>query len=136
MAKISSKENIVFYGTGRRKNAVARVRLVEGNGKITINDKNIDEFFGLETLKVIVRQPLTVTNTTAKYDVICTVKGGGFTGQAGAIRHGIARALNEANSEFRPSLKSNGFLTRDPRMKERKKYGLKKARKAPQFSKR
>lgn len=136
MAKINSKENIVFYGTGRRKNAVARVRLVEGNGKITINDKNIDEFFGLETLKVIVRQPLTVTNTTAKYDVICTVKGGGFTGQAGAIRHGIARALNEANSEFRPSLKSNGFLTRDPRMKERKKYGLKKARKAPQFSKR
>lgn len=136
MAKISSKENIVFYGTGRRKNAVARIRLVEGNGKITINDKNIDEFFGLETLKVIVRQPLTVTNTTAKYDVICTVKGGGFTGQAGAIRHGIARALNEANSEFRPSLKSNGFLTRDPRMKERKKYGLKKARKAPQFSKR
>lgn len=136
MAKISSKENIVFYGTGRRKNAVARVRLVEGNGKITINDKNINEFFGLETLKVIVRQPLTVTNTTAKYDVICTVKGGGFTGQAGAIRHGIARALNEANSEFRPSLKSNGFLTRDPRMKERKKYGLKKARKAPQFSKR
>ncbi|MCI8410986.1 MAG: 30S ribosomal protein S9 [Clostridia bacterium] len=133
---MAKKESIVFYGTGRRKSSVARVRLVEGTGKITINGKDIDEFFGLETLKVIVRQPLTVTNTTSKYDVICTVKGGGFTGQAGAIRHGIARALNEANSEFRPELKSNGFLTRDPRMKERKKYGLKKARKAPQFSKR
>ena len=133
---MAKKENIVFYGTGRRKNAIARVRLVEGTGKITINGKDIDEFFGLETLKVIVRQPLTVTNTTAKYDVIANVKGGGFTGQAGAIRHGIARALNEANSEDRPALKSNGFLTRDPRMKERKKYGLKKARKAPQFSKR
>ena len=133
---MAKKENVVFYGTGRRKSSVARVRLVEGNGKITINGKDIDEFFGLETLKVIVRQPLTVTNTTSKYDVICTVKGGGFTGQAGAIRHGIARALNEANSEFRPALKTNGFLTRDPRMKERKKYGLKKARKAPQFSKR
>ena len=134
MAKTNN--NIVFYGTGRRKNAIARVRLVEGNGKITINGKDIDEFFGLETLKVIVRQPLTVTNTTAKYDVIANVKGGGFTGQAGAIRHGIARALNAANIEFRPALKSNGFLTRDSRMKERKKYGLKKARKAPQFSKR
>ncbi len=133
---MAKKENVVFYGTGRRKSSVARVRLVEGNGKITINDKDIDEFFGLETLKVIVRQPLTVTNTASKYDVICTVKGGGFTGQAGAIRHGIARALNEANQEYRPALKSNGFLTRDPRMKERKKYGLKKARKAPQFSKR
>ncbi len=133
---MAKKENVVFYGTGRRKSSVARVRLVEGNGKITINGKDIDEFFGLETLKVIVRQPLTVTNTTSKYDVICTVKGGGFTGQAGAIRHGIARALNEANQEYRPALKSNGFLTRDPRMKERKKYGLKKARKAPQFSKR
>lgn len=133
---MAKKENVVFYGTGRRKSSVARVRLIEGNGNITINGKNIDEFFGLETLKVIVRQPLTVTNTTAKYDVICTVKGGGFTGQAGAIRHGIARALNEANSEYRPTLKSNGFLTRDSRMKERKKYGLKKARKAPQFSKR
>ena len=125
-----------YYGTGRRKNSIARVRLIEGTGKITINGRDIDEFFGLETLKVIVRQPLNVTNTTAKYDVIATVKGGGYTGQAGAIRHGIARALNEANSEFRPALKSNGFLTRDPRMKERKKYGLKKARKAPQFSKR
>ena len=133
---MAKKENVVFYGTGRRKSSVARVRLVEGNGKITINGKDIDEFFGLETLKVIVRQPFAVTNTGAKYDVICTVKGGGFTGQAGAIRHGIARALNEANSEYRPALKSNGFLTRDPRMKERKKYGLKKARKAPQFSKR
>ena len=133
---MTKKENIVFYGTGRRKSSVSRVRLIEGTGKITINGKDIDEFFGLETLKVIVRQPLTVTNTTAKYDVIATVKGGGFTGQAGAIRHGIARALNEANSEYRPTLKSNGFLTRDPRMKERKKYGLKKARKAPQFSKR
>ena len=133
---MAKTENIVFYGTGRRKSSVSRVRLVEGNGKITINGKDIDEFFGLETLKVIVRQPLTVTNTTAKYDVIVTVKGGGFTGQAGAIRHGIARALNEANLEYRPVLKSNGFLTRDPRMKERQKYGLKKARKAPQFSKR
>ena len=133
---MTKKENNVFYGTGRRKSSVSRVRLIEGTGKITINGKDIDEFFGLETLKVIVRQPLTVTNTTAKYDVIATVKGGGFTGQAGAIRHGIARALNEANSEYRPTLKQNGFLTRDPRMKERKKYGLKKARKAPQFSKR
>ena len=133
---MAKKENVVFYGTGRRKNAVARVRIVEGTGKITINGKDIDEFFGLETLKVIVRQPFTVTNTLEKYDAICTVKGGGTTGQAGAIRHGLARALNEANSEYRPALKQNGFLTRDPRMKERKKYGLKKARKAPQFSKR
>ena len=133
---MAKSENIVYYGTGSRKSSIARVRIVEGSGKITINGKDIDAFFGLETLKVIVRQPLTVTNTLDKYDVICTVKGGGFTGQAGAIRHGIARALNEANSEYRPALKSNGFLTRDPRMKERKKYGLKKARKAPQFSKR
>ena len=132
----AKKENVVFCGTGRRKSSIARVRLVEGTGVITINDKSIDEYFGLETLKVIVKQPLTVTNTLSKYDVICKVIGGGYTGQAGAIRHGIARALNEANSEYRPSLKSNGFLTRDPRMKERKKYGLKKARKAPQFSKR
>ena len=129
-------EKIYYYGTGRRKNAIARVRLTEGSGKITINGKDIEEFFGMETLKVIARQPLTVTNTTSKYDVIVNVTGGGFTGQAGAIRHGIARALNEANVEFRPALKQNGFLTRDPRMKERKKYGLKKARKAPQFSKR
>ena len=133
---MAKSEKIVYAGTGRRKSSIARVRLVEGSGKITINGKDIDEFFGLETLKVIVRQPLTVTNTTDKYDVICSVQGGGFTGQAGAIRHGIARALNEANSEYRPALKTNGFLTRDPRMKERKKYGLKKARKAPQFSKR
>ena len=133
---MAKSDKIVYIGTGRRKSSIARVRLVEGSGKITINGKDIDEFFGLETLKVIVRKPLTVTNTTDKYDVICSVQGGGFTGQAGAIRHGIARALNEANSEFRPALKTNGFLTRDPRMKERKKYGLKKARKAPQFSKR
>ena len=134
MAKKS--DSIVFQGTGRRKNAIARVRLTEGSGKITINGKDIEDFFGMETLKVIAKQPLTVTNTLAKYDVIAKVTGGGFTGQAGAIRHGIARALNEANVEFRPVLKSNGFVTRDPRMKERKKYGLKKARKAPQFSKR
>ena len=133
---MAKSEKIVYCGTGRRKSSIARVRLVEGSGKITVNGKDLDEFFGLETLKVIVRQPLTVTNTTDKYDVICKVQGGGFTGQAGAIRHGIARALNEANIEYRPALKSNGFLTRDPRMKERKKYGLKKARKAPQFSKR
>lgn len=132
----ASKEKIMFYGTGRRKSSIARVRLVEGTGVITINGKSIDEYFGLETLKVIVRQPLTVTNTLSKYDVICKVVGGGYTGQAGAIRHGIARALNDANAEYRPELKVNGFLTRDPRMKERKKYGLKKARKAPQFSKR
>jgi small subunit ribosomal protein S9 len=129
-------EKIVYYGTGRRKSSIARVRITEGSGKITINGKDIEEFFDLETLKVIVRQPLTVTNTLTKYDVTCSVQGGGFSGQAGAIRHGLARALNEANIEFRPALKSNGFLTRDPRMKERKKYGLKKARKAPQFSKR
>ena len=135
MAKAKS-EKIVFYGTGRRKSSVARVRLVEGTGKITINGKDIDEYLGMETLKVIVRQPLVATNTISKYDVIVKVTGGGFTGQAGAIRHGIARALLEANGEFRPELKSNGFLTRDPRMKERKKYGMKKARKAPQFSKR
>ena len=129
-------EKKYYYGTGRRKNAIARVRLTEGKGNITVNGKNLDEYFGLETLKVIVKQPLSVTNSTSKYDVIATVKGGGYTGQAGAVRHGIARALNEANSEYRPMLKTNGFLTRDPRMKERKKYGLKKARKAPQFSKR
>ena len=129
-------EKIYYHGTGRRKNAIARVRLTEGKGKITVNGKDLDEYFGVETLKVIVRQPLTVTNTLSKYDIIASVTGGGYTGQAGAVRHGIARALNEANAEFRPILKSNGFLTRDPRMKERKKYGLKKARKAPQFSKR
>ena len=133
---MAKSNKIVYMGTGRRKSSIARVRLVEGTGKITINGKDIEEFFDLETLKVIVRQPLTVTNTLAKYDVICSVHGGGVSGQAGAIRHGIARALNEANSEYRPALKTNGFLTRDPRMKERKKYGLKKARTAPQFSKR
>ena len=134
MAKKS--DNIVFLGTGRRKKSIARVRLVEGKGNITVNGKTLDEYFGTEVLKVIVKQPLVATNTLDKYDVICKVVGGGFTGQAGAIRHGIARALNEANSEYRPALESAGFLTRDPRMKERKKYGLKKARKAPQFSKR
>ena len=135
MAKAKS-EKVVFYGTGRRKKSIARVRLVDGNGKITINGKDIDEYLGMETLKVIVRQPLVLTNTLDKYDVIATVTGGGYTGQAGAIRHGISRALLEANGEFRLSLKQNGFLTRDSRMKERKKYGLKKARRAPQFSKR
>ncbi len=133
---MAKSNKITYLGTGRRKSSIARVRLVEGTGKITINKKDIEEFFDLETLKVIVRQPLTVTNTLSKYDVICSVNGGGVSGQAGAIRHGIARALNEANSEYRPILKTNGFLTRDSRMKERKKYGLKKARKAPQFSKR
>ena len=133
---MAKKENIVYLGTGRRKKSIARVRLFDGSGKITVNGKDLNEYFGTEILKVIVNQPFSVTNTVGKYDVICKVQGGGFTGQAGAIRHGIARALNEANSEFRPALKQNGFLTRDPRMKERKKYGLKKARKAPQFSKR
>jgi len=132
----AKKDKIMFYGTGRRKSSIARVRLLEGKGAITINGKNIDEYLGLETLKVIVKQPLVATNTTDKYDVICKVQGGGFTGQAGAIRLGIARALLEANTEYRPTLKSFGFLTRDSRKKERKKYGLKKARKAPQFSKR
>ncbi len=132
----AKKDKIMFYGTGRRKSSIARVRLVEGTGAITINGKNIDEYLGTDTLKVIVRQPLTVTNTLDRYDVICKVQGGGFTGQAGAIRLGIARALLEANAEYRPTLKSAGFLTRDSRQKERKKYGLKKARKAPQFSKR
>ena len=134
MAKKS--ENIVFQGTGRRKESIARVRLMAGKGEITVNGKKLDEYFGTEILKVIVNQPFAVTNTVGKYDVIVKVVGGGYTGQAGAIRHGISRALLEANSEFRPALKANGFLTRDPRMKERKKYGLKKARKAPQFSKR
>ena len=132
----SKTEKIMFYGTGRRKKAIARVRLVDGTGKITINGKDIDEYFGTDILKVIVKQPLTASNTLDKYDVICKVIGGGFTGQAGAIRHGIARALLTANGEYRPILKQSGFLTRDPRMKERKKYGMKKARKAPQFSKR
>ena len=126
-----------FYGTGRRKSSVARVRLVPGNGNITINGRTIDDYFGLETLKVIVRQPLVLTKTLEKFDIIVKVEGGGFTGQAGAIRHGIARALLEVDEEaFRATLKAAGYLTRDPRMKERKKYGLKAARRAPQFSKR
>lgn len=126
-----------YYGTGRRKSSVARVYLVPGTGKITINKRDIDEYLGLETLKVIVRQPLVATDNADKYDVLVNVKGGGYTGQAGAIRHGIARALLKVDSdEFRPILKKAGYLTRDPRMKERKKYGLKAARRAPQFSKR
>ena len=126
-----------FYGTGRRKKSIARVRLLPGSGNITVNGRDIDDYFGLETLKVIVRQPLTLLSLVNKYDVIVNVTGGGFTGQAGAIRHGISRALLEVNEEeYRPLLKKAGFLTRDPRMKERKKYGLKGARRAPQFSKR
>ena len=133
----SNSEKIMFYGTGRRKSSIARVRLTDGKGKITINGKDIEEFFGEETLKVIVRQPLTITDTLGKFDVDAKVTGGGFSGQAGAVRHGIARALNEANrEEYRDVLKKAGLLTRDSREKERKKYGLKKARKAPQFSKR
>ena len=125
-----------FYGTGRRKSSVARVYLVAGTGKITINTRDIDEYFGLETLKTIVRQPLVLTENADKFDVLVNVNSGGTTGQAGAIRHGISRALLEADPEYRKPLKDAGFLTRDPRMKERKKYGLKKARRAPQFSKR
>ena len=127
---------VKYYGTGRRKSSVARVYLVPGNGKITINKRDIDEYFGLETLKFIVRQPLVLTETSDKFDIRINVHGGGFTGQAGAIRHGISRALLEADIEYRGGLKKAGFLTRDPRMKERKKYGLKGARRAPQFSKR
>ena len=129
-------DSVQYYGTGRRKSSVARVRLVPGTGKFTINKRDIDDYFGLETLKVVVRQPLDATKTLGKFDVLINVNGGGFTGQAGAIRHGIARALLEVDDEFRPVLKSAGYLTRDPRMKERKKYGLKAARRAPQFSKR
>ncbi|HIZ17120.1 MAG TPA: 30S ribosomal protein S9 [Firmicutes bacterium] len=125
-----------FYGTGRRKSSVARVRVYQGTGKITINDRDIDDYFGLETLKVIVRQPLALTDTLGKFDIVCRVAGGGVTGQAGAIRHGIARALLQYDENLRTTLKKAGFLTRDPRMKERKKYGLKAARRAPQFSKR
>lgn len=126
-----------FYGTGRRKSSVARVRIYPGSGNITINDRSIDDYFGLDTLKLIVRQPLALTKTADKFDIVCRVSGGGVTGQAGAIRHGISRALLEYDSEnLRPMLKKAGFLTRDPRMKERKKYGLKAARRAPQFSKR
>ena len=128
--------SVKYYGTGRRKKSIARVYLTPGTGKITINKRDIDEYFGLETLKVVVRQPLVATETLEKFDVLVNVHGGGFTGQAGAIRHGIARALLKADAEFRPTLKKAGYLTRDPRMKERKKYGLKAARPAPQFSKR
>ena len=130
MAKVS------YYGTGRRKKSIARVHLVPGDGAVKINKRTLDDYFGLATLKVIVRQPLVLTNMQGRYDVVCTVTGGGYTGQAGAIRHGIARALLRADEELRPDLKKAGYLTRDPRMKERKKYGLKKARRAPQFSKR
>ena len=125
-----------FYGTGRRKKSIARVYLVPGTGKVTINKRDITEYIGLEAQRIIVRQPLAATDTADKFDVIATVRGGGFTGQAGAVRHGIARALCQADPEFRPVLKKAEFLTRDPRMKERKKYGLKAARRAPQFSKR
>lgn len=135
MAKTTNKE--VFLGTGRRKSSIARVRIMEGKGNITVNGKDLQEYFGEETLRVIVKQPLEATETLSKFDVIAKVTGGGFSGQAGAVRHGIARALNEANSEeYRAVLKAKGLLTRDSREKERKKYGLKKARKAPQFSKR
>ena len=125
-----------FYGTGRRKKSIARVRVYAGTGKITINERDIDDYFGLDTLKLIVRQPLTLTELTDKFDIVCRVTGGGVTGQAGAIRHGLARALLQYDESLRPVLKKAGFLTRDPRMKERKKYGLKGARRAPQFSKR
>ena len=128
--------NPYFYGTGRRKSSVARVRVYAGTGKITINDRDIDDYFGLETLKLIVRQPLALTGTADKFDIVCKVAGGGVTGQAGAIRHGLSRALLQYDENLRPELKKAGFLTRDPRMKERKKYGLKGARRAPQFSKR
>ena len=132
MAKAATK----FHGTGRRKKSIARVYLTPGKGNIVINKRSIDEYFGLETLKVIVRQPLAATDTADKFDILVNVKGGGYTGQAGAIRHGIARALLTVDADYRPVLKKAGFLTRDPRMKERKKYGLKAARRAPQFSKR
>ena len=125
-----------FYGTGRRKKSIARVRVYAGSGKITINDRDIDDYFGLETLKLLVRQPLAVSGTSEKFDIVCRVAGGGVTGQAGAIRHGLARALLQYDAELRAPLKKAGLLTRDPRMKERKKYGLKGARRAPQFSKR
>ena len=137
MAKTTTKKKVQFWGTGRRKKAVARVRLIPaGDSTITVNKKSLDEYFGLDTLKFIVKQPLELLGVTAKYDVIVNVCGGGYTGQAGAIRHGIARALLQAEPETRAALKKAGFLTRDSRMKERKKYGLKKARRAPQFSKR
>ena len=128
--------DVSFNAVGRRKKAIARVRLIPGEGTITINKRDIEEYFGLETLKTVVRQPLALTETTGRFDVVVNVRGGGFTGQAGAIRHGIARALVKADEELKPAIKKAGYLTRDPRMKERKKYGLKAARKAPQFSKR
>ena len=137
MAKVSVKKKLQYWGTGRRKSAIARVRLIPGGtGAITINGRSIDGYCDLDTLKLIIRQPLVLTETDSKYDVFVNVIGGGFTGQAGAIRHGVARALVVAEPELRPALKKEGYLTRDPRMKERKKYGLKKARRAPQFSKR
>lgn len=138
MATKKVKKKLQYWGTGRRKKAIARVRLIpDGTGNITINNRTIDEYFGLETLKLIVRQPLVLTDTTDKFDVIVNVNGGGFTGQAGAIKHGISRALVIADeASYKAALKKAGFLTRDPRAKERKKYGLKKARRAPQFSKR
>ena len=137
VAKKKTSKKVQYLGTGRRKKAIARVRLLpEGSGNITINKKSLDEYFGLDTLKYIVNQPLELTNSKSKYDVVVNVKGGGFTGQAGAIRHGIARALVLADADTKADLKKAGFLTRDPRAKERKKYGLKKARRAPQFSKR
>lgn len=136
MSKVDYSGKIQYYGTGRRKTSVARVRLLPGTGKVTINKRDIDEYFDYETLKVIVKSPLNITENLGKYDVVATVNGGGFTGQAGALRHGISRALLKAEEEVRPVLKKAGFLTRDPRMVERKKYGLKKARRAPQFSKR
>lgn len=129
-------ENVSYYGTGRRKSSVARVRLIPGSGNVTINGRSMEEYFGLKTLELIVRQPLVLTEMNDKYDVVASVKGGGTSGQAGAIRHGITRALMELNADFRPALKRAGFVTRDPREKERRKYGLKKARKASQFSKR
>jgi small subunit ribosomal protein S9 len=134
MATYDSKP--YYYGTGRRKHSVSRVRVYPGSGSITVNGRDIEEYFGLDTLKLIARQPLALTGTVEKFDIICTVSGGGVTGQAGAIRHGVARALLQYSEELRPVLKKAGFLTRDPRMKERKKYGLKAARRAPQFSKR
>lgn len=134
--KSSAKKKIQYWGTGRRKKAIARVRIMPGSGAITVNKRSLDDYFGLETLKLIVNQPLETTAATGKFDIVVNVRGGGYTGQAGAIRHGIARALCEADAAYRPALKKAGYLTRDPRMKERKKYGLKKARKSPQFSKR
>ena len=135
-AKSAMKKKLQYWGTGRRKKAVARVRLVPGSGSVVVNKRTLDEYFGLDTMKYIVNQPLNLVNAADKFDVYVNVCGGGYTGQAGAIRHGIARALIEADAGYKPELKKAGFLTRDPRMKERKKYGLKKARRAPQFSKR